>query len=554
VANPEVVVDFLANTAQLKQATGEIGAESSRAGRAAKKAFVPAVAVLGAITAGAVKAVDAASALNEQISASNIVFGKQAKSVQAWAKTGAEAFGLSQTEALKAANAYGNMFATVGLGQKDITNMSKNMVQLAGDMASFHDQDPTEMLQNLRSGLSGEAEPLRKFGILISDASVKTFAYTNGIAKAGAELTEAQKVQARYGLIMEQSTKAQGDFARTSDSVANQQRTLAAQNENTAATFGKVLLPVTQELMKVLSRLIGWLEQYHGALQVLIAVVAALAITIIGVNVAMKAWMAIQILARAATVAWTAVQWLLNAALAANPIGLVVIAIAALVAAFILAWKHSETFRRIVTGAFDAVADAAKAAFNWIKHNWPLLLAVLTGPFGLAVVAIIRHWDRIVDGARAAVNAIKNLFGNLADFLGNFVDRVANIAERIANAIKSPINAVIGAWNDLAFRIPRVELPEVKVLGKKIGGGGFGPYTFDFPDIRKLQRGGIVTGPTLALLGEAGPEAVVPLQGGGPGAFDVRVYIGEQELRGLVRSEIRDENNRTAQVLLARRM
>jgi hypothetical protein len=552
VANPQVVVEFLANTQQLKQASQEVGAQSGTAGRAVRKAFVPAVAVLGAITVASKKAVDAASALNEQISASRIVFGKQAKGVQEWAKGGAKAFGLSQTESLKAANAYGNMFTTVGLGEKDVTKMSKATVQLAGDMASFHDQDPTEMLQNLRSGLSGEAEPLRKFGVLISDAAVKQKAYQEGIAKSGSELTEAQKVQARYALIMDQTTKAQGDFARTSDSVANQQRTLAAQNENTAASFGQVLLPVTQDLMKLLSKLVGVIDENRTAFQIVIGVIAAVAAIIVVTNAAMAAYRAIMIVARVATVVWTAAQWLLNAALAANPIALVVIAIVALVAAFILAWRHSETFRRIVTAAFDAVQNAAEFVWNWIKRNWPLLLAILTGPIGLAVVAIIRHWDRIEDGFRAVVNAIKGLWTGLVEFMSGIVDRIGNVAARIANAIKAPINAVIGAWNSLAFRIPRIDIPSVKILGKKIGGQGFGPFTFDFPDIPKLQAGGIVTGPTIAMLGEAGPEMVIPLNGGAP-SFDVRVFIGDQELRGVVRSEIRSADNATAQVLLSRR-
>ena len=162
--------------------------------------------------------------------------------------------------------------------------MSKSMVQLAGDMASFHDQDPTEMLEKLRSGLSGEAEPLRKFGILISEAAVKQKAYQLGIAKTGAELTEAQKVQARYALIMEQSSKAQGDFARTSDSVANKQRTLAAETENTAAAFGQSLLPVMQALQTVMGGLIGFLAQNKTAFTALVGAIAAVAAAVVTVN------------------------------------------------------------------------------------------------------------------------------------------------------------------------------------------------------------------------------------------------------------------------------
>jgi phage-related protein len=97
----------------------------------------------------------------------------------------------------------------------------------------------------------------------------------------------------------------------------------------------------------------------------------------------------------AATVVMTAAQWALNVALDANPIGLVVIAIAALVAGLIIAYKHSETFRNIVNGAFHAVAAAAAAAFNWIRAHWPLLISLLGGPVGLATVLIIKNFDKI---------------------------------------------------------------------------------------------------------------------------------------------------------------
>ena len=123
--------------------------------------------------------------------------------------------------------------------------MSKCMVQLAGDMASFHDQDPTAMLDALRSGLSGEAEPLKKFGVLMTEATVKAAAYQKGIAKNGAELTEGQKVQARYALIMEQTARRRA----TSPARATPSRTGSAswaETENTTASFGQALLPAMQ--------------------------------------------------------------------------------------------------------------------------------------------------------------------------------------------------------------------------------------------------------------------------------------------------------------------
>jgi hypothetical protein len=107
-----------------------------------------------------------------------------------------------------------------------------------------------------------------------------------------------------------------------------------------------------------------------------------------------------------ATKIWAIAQAALNVVLAANPVGLVVMAVAALAAALYYAWTHSATFRKIVTGAFEAVKGAAVAAFSWIKANWPLLLAILTGPIGLAVLFIVKHWDTIKAAAGTVITWI----------------------------------------------------------------------------------------------------------------------------------------------------
>lgn len=210
-----------------------------------------AVGAVAAFTTAAAASVQAASDLNEEIDKSKVVFGPAAATVQAFADS-ASSIGLSERAALGAAGAFGNMFNTVGLGQGAAADMSTTMVKLAADMASFNNEDPSEMLDRLRSGLSGEAEPLRRFGVLLSEAAVKEFAYREGIAATGEALTEAQKVQARYGLIMEQTAIQQGNFALTSGSLANLQRTLGASIENLGATFGQALLPIVQQIVSFL--------------------------------------------------------------------------------------------------------------------------------------------------------------------------------------------------------------------------------------------------------------------------------------------------------------
>ena len=116
-------------------------------------------------------------------------------------------------------------------------------------MASFNNQDPERDVGAFSRWLAGEAEPLRRFGIFISEARVQTEAYASGIAKAGEELTDAQKIQARFNIIMQDTKKQQGDFARTvGESLPNQLRKLKAQLIDVAAGVGKELLPAFLEL------------------------------------------------------------------------------------------------------------------------------------------------------------------------------------------------------------------------------------------------------------------------------------------------------------------
>lgn len=218
------------------------------------------------------------------------------------------------------------------------------------------------------------------------------------------------------------------------------------------------------------------------------------------------------VLSTAATGIQTAAQWALNAAMSANPIMLVVIGIGLLVAAFIVAWKHSETFREIVTGAFDAIKGAAEWAFNWVKDNWPLLLAIITGPIGLAVLAVVKNWDTIKNAAGAAVDGVVGFFTGIPERLGDMISKMAQFGTDLGRAL---VNSLIAIWNKADLRFPRVEVPG---WVPSIGGRGFGGFDV-FPDIKPLHTGGVFRAPTpggegLAMLRD-GERVSTPGGGGG---------------------------------------
>ena len=256
----------------------------------------------------------------------------------------------------------------------------------------------------------------------------------------------------------------------------------------------------------------GALSQVNGPIGTLGSGMELLGPTIMGLTGAMD-------LAEVATGAWEAVQWGLDAAMDAMPIIAIIAGVLLLIAGIVLLWKNSETFRDIVTGAFDAVWAAIKFVWDWVSSNWPLLLAILTGPIGIAVLAIVKNWDTIKDGFKAVYDFIVLWVGNIVSFLvgvpGKVKGALAGMWNFVSDEFKGVINTIIGWWNGLhfpEFKIPKVDLGP---LGS-IGGGTFGGWSL--PDIPKLAAGGIVNVPTLALIGEAGPEAVVPLGAGGIGS------------------------------------
>lgn len=189
-------------------------------------------------------AVGSASDLSESMSKVNVVFGDQSQEIQDWAKTAAGAFGQSRQQALEAAGTYGNLFQAFGIGREESAKMSTSLVELAADLASFNNTPVDDALVALRSGLSGETEPLKRYGIAISDARMRTELAALGFKNLGATLTPLQKSTAAYALIMQDSALAQGDFARTSDGLANKQRILAARFKDVQAQIGQALIPV----------------------------------------------------------------------------------------------------------------------------------------------------------------------------------------------------------------------------------------------------------------------------------------------------------------------
>jgi len=198
----------------------------------------------------------AASDLNEEVSKSRQVFGGSSAAIESWSRTTASALGIARKDALAATGTFGNLFNTVGVGDAKAADMSRALVRLAADLASFNNAAPSDVLDAIRSGLIGEAEPLRRYGVLLSEARVQQLAMADTGKTNARALTDQEKALARYEIIMRDTASAQNDFARTSDGLANQQRILRARLADARVELGQRLLPVMLQATEVANGLL----------------------------------------------------------------------------------------------------------------------------------------------------------------------------------------------------------------------------------------------------------------------------------------------------------
>lgn len=462
-----------------------------------------------------------ASDLNETISKTNQIFGDAVGgSLERWASKAATALGQSKQTALDAAATFGVFGKSAGKSGMELAKFAMQNTKLATDLASFHNTSPQEAIEALGAAFRGEAEPMRKYGVLLDDASMRIQALKMGLVETTKEaLTPQQKVLAAQALIMKQTSDAQGDFSRTSDGLANQQRILAARFANLRTEIGSKVLPVMSGLaswaltkgMPALSNFSDMLQRKLGPAirdlaawfrsegipaimrfgavlrgDVLPAVVAAgqavlrtvqffnqhrtaaisLA-TAIGVVVAITkihaAVMAVQAagglvamikglrIVTSVTRAYAAVQWALNAALTANPIGLVVMGLVALGVGLAVAYRKSDTFRRIVNAAFASVKNVVGSVVRWLGKYVPAVFGFVVG----AVKGYVSVYRAVVVGAFNAVRAVVSGVMNAVKAVtnaswGDIVRATQQGVGKVVSFVKSLPGRMLGALGNLS--------------------------------------------------------------------------------------------------------
>lgn len=190
-----------------------------------------------------IDAVMAASDFEEALNAMRVVFGKGAKDIEAFSKTASSTFGQSQTQAMQAATTFATFGKAAGLTGTKLTGFAKKLTVLASDLASFKNTTPEEAITAIGAALRGESEPIRQYGVLLNDATMKAYAFSKGLYNGKGSLDIQTKVLAAYGEILSQTTDAQGDFINTQNGAANTMKTLTALTQELYVSIGQALLP-----------------------------------------------------------------------------------------------------------------------------------------------------------------------------------------------------------------------------------------------------------------------------------------------------------------------
>jgi hypothetical protein len=244
------ISDFNKNLEKGAKDVDGFGDKMAAVGKKVGVALAAAAAAAGAMAIKiGIDGVKAASNLAETQSKVNVIFGESSAAITKFASTAATQLGQTRQQAMDAAATFATFGKSAGLAGDELVAFSTDLTTLSADLASFYNTSPEQAINAIGAALRGESEPIRAYGVLLNDATLKQEAMNMGIYDGTGALSAQQKVLAAQQVILKQTSDAQGDFARTSGGLANQQRILTAQIENTKAMLGEALLPTVLKVV-----------------------------------------------------------------------------------------------------------------------------------------------------------------------------------------------------------------------------------------------------------------------------------------------------------------
>lgn len=494
-----------------------------RAAFAIKKAAVPAglaLAALGAVAVASVKAFAedevAAAKLAKTLENSAGATDNQVKSVENFITKTSIAAAVADDELRPALD-------KLVRGTGDVTK-AQDLLGLALDISAGTGKDLSAVSDALSKAFNGQLGPLKKLSPELA-----------ALIKSGASTDE---VFAALGKTFS------GQASTAANTTQGKMKSLGIQMGEFKESIGAIIAPLAMKLIPALQKFGDWAQDHKTVIVIIAGVIAGIATAVLLVNGAMAAWNALQ----AVTAAVNAVT---TASFSALWVATGAIVILAVIAALIALQVKFDIFGKAIDGikaGFDIMWGAVKVVFNWIKDNWELLLAIITGPFGIAALVVIKFKDDIIGFFSAIISWVTNNwklilaiitgpFGLALSAILFFKDSVIKVFDGLKDLAGKIFDGVGGAFkgviNAVISNLERGLNFAIKGLNIILDGidKAAGPWiNFDsVPEVSlpRLASGGIVMSPTVALIGEAGPEAVIPLNraGGIGGNTTVNVNV-----------------------------
>lgn len=453
------------------------------AGNVAGKMAPVTLAIAGAGAAAAKMGSDYTESLNKV----EVAFKENAKGVEDWSKTTLDKFGIASGTALDMSSLFGDMATSMGLSTGEASKMSMSLVGLSGDLASFKNIGIKEAETALNGIFTGETESLKRLGIVMTQTNLEQYAYSKGITKKIQDMTEAEKVQLRYNYVMEKTSNAQGDFARTSDGAANSTRVATESIKEASSTVGVMLAPIIAEAAQYIASMAKSFASLDDDTKKVILTIIALVAAIAPIAGLISGIATIVGTVTAVVGTFTAAMGLLNGTLlVASP-----------------------------------AATALAGAITFLTGPVGIAIAIIGGLIAVGVL-LWKNWDTVKAKAGELKNTVSERFRQIKESITAPIQSAREFVGQQVDKIK-------GFFSNLKIKLPHIPMPHFKIKGEF----GFDPPRVPKLDVDWYDKGAIFKGPQIIGVGEKRPEFV--------GALD--------DLRYLIRSELDRDKTASTQIV-----
>lgn len=486
----------------------EVGAKMTKAGKTLSTKVTAPIVAMYTLSA------NLGSDYEENLNKIDVAFGNSGEAVKEWASNVREEFGLSKVQATGMVSSFGALGKGIGLTEEQASQMSTSLVGLSADLGSYFNVGTDESTKALEGIFTGEAEALKKFGVVMNETNLKQFAEDQGLLYS--EMSQTEKTMLRYQYVLAKTSDAQGDFARTNDGTANSTKIFKASIQDLGTAIGTQLLPIITPVIQKVSEFVSKIADLPEPVQKIITVVG---LVVAGIGPLL---LILGSLSSAIGSLMTVIPMLGTAIAGLSvPILPIIAGIGALIAIGVVLYKN-----------WDTIKEKATQLKDWVVEKWTSLKNTVVNTVTDLKDKILFYWNALKLGVEIIVNTIKTTVGGVWDSIKtkavgtfNLIKTTAvSIWNGIKKAITDPIGTAVdfvktaldkikGFFSGLTLELPHIKLPHFKLEGS---------FSLVPPSIPKIsvdwyKNGGIFTNPTIFPasgigVGEAGAEAVLPLK------------------------------------------